>query len=73
MAGMLDHLDEVQIVFPIPGKAEVIIHDFNYKRMVGEVISLHKMQVQFADVPASYTLAGKRKGFGNEYRDSGKR
>jgi hypothetical protein len=26
MAAPLDHLDEVDIVFPVPGQAEVIVH-----------------------------------------------
>ena len=26
MAGMLDHLDEVDVVFPVPGQAEVVLH-----------------------------------------------
>ncbi len=33
-AGTFDHLHEVHVVFPVPRKAEVIVHDFNYKRMV---------------------------------------
>ena len=26
VAGTFDHLDEVDIVFPVPGQAEVIVH-----------------------------------------------
>ena len=58
---MFDHLDEVNIVFPIPGETEVIVHNFNYKRVEWDINSLYKIQVQFADLPASYTKPVKGK------------
>jgi hypothetical protein len=55
VAGMCNHLDKINIVFPVPWEAEVVVHGFNYKRMRRVVISLYKMRVQFADLSASYT------------------
>ena len=63
VAGTFDHVDKVNIVFPVPGEAEVIMHSFNYTRMKLHVLSLTKIRVKCADLPASYKLAGKSKGF----------
>ena len=37
LACMFNHLDEVDVVFPVPGEAEVVMHDFNYKRVIERV------------------------------------
>jgi FKBP-type peptidyl-prolyl cis-trans isomerase SlyD len=58
---MFDHLDKINIIFPIPGETEVIVHDFNYKRVEWDINSLYKMRVKFADLPASYTKPAKGK------------
>ena len=26
MAGMLDHLNEIDVIFPVPGQAEIVVH-----------------------------------------------
>ncbi len=57
VASMFDHLDEVNIVFPIPGEAEVVVHSFNYKRMKPGVLSLNKIRVKYSDLPALPNLS----------------